>query len=327
MKTDILNTALDQLIKHTTFEIKFNDNFNNLEINLNNQIHKWVIEFKNELTTNYLLRIQDFALTNNISNILIITNYANSKVREMAQKMGLNYLDATGNAFLKSDKIFIKIDGKQKYTEPDRLKNRAFTNTGLKILFYFLNNPDNVNKTIREIATETNTSLDTVHKTINALVQMKFLLKINNNYQLINTKDLLDRWIRDYDLKLKPKLFIGNFRFVRKEDQINWKTLQLNKEDTLWGGEAAAALITNYLQPGIFTLYTTANKNELAINYKLVPDSKGNIKVYSKFWKFNNQSNNTVPALLAYADLIITGDDRCIETAKLINSEFFANKY
>jgi len=128
----------------------------------------------------------------------------------------------------------------------------------------------------------------------------------------------------EYNQKLKPTLHLGNFRFLNKEDYRYWKKINLKANDTLWGGEPAADLLTNYLKPGEFTIYTNEKKHELMKNYKLVPDNNGDIKVYKKFWEYD-LNKRYVPELLVYADLINTGNERNIETAKIIYEKFGIN--
>ncbi|MEO8414323.1 MAG: type IV toxin-antitoxin system AbiEi family antitoxin [Ginsengibacter sp.] len=95
-----------------------------------------------------------------------------------------------------------------------------------------------------------------------------------------------------------------------------------NKNLDLW------IFLTNYLRPGELTLYITENRNELIKKYRLVPDIKGNIKIYKVFWHQKEETAiNTVHPLLVYADLINTGDRRCIETAQKIYDELLANKF
>jgi len=336
MKMETINRAIDLLENQTGLNVRFNENCRGaneldgcFEIAIGKQTYKWMVELKNEITTNYLIRIKDLAYKDTThKHFLVITGYAYPKIREQLQTFGINYLDAAGNAFLKQKEFFVKIDGNQKQIEPEKLKNRAFTNVGLKVLFYFLFEPDNINKTIREIAADTDTALDTVHKTINALIQMKYVLKVNEKaYRLINRQELLDHWIQDYDLKLKTKLYIGTFRFASRVDELKWKNIEFENGETVWGGEAAGAILTKYLHPEILTLYTNCTKNELALKYKLLPDTKGNVKVYTKFWKVEYKEKNIVPAILAYTDLIATHDNRCIETAKIIYNELLADKY
>ena len=56
-----------------------------------------------------------------------------------------------------------------------------------------------------------------------------------------------------------------------------------------------------------------------------MPDEKGNVKAYQKFWQYDKVAFNTVPPLLVYADLINTNDRRCRETAQKIYDEFLQN--
>ena len=46
------------------------------------------------------------------------------------------------------------------------------------------------------------------------------------------------------------------------------------------------------------------------------PDSNGNVEILSKFWHFEHDPPELAPLLLIYADLLATGDARCIEAAE-----------
>ena len=113
--------------------------------------------------------------------------------------------------------------------------------------------------------------------------------------------------------------------FLKNEDEHNWQKINLKPNHTFWGGEPAGGIITKYLNPEIFTLYTDETRNNLIKNYRLVPEPKGNIKVYKKFWA-KNVTGNTVPPILAYVDLMNTGDQRNIETASKIYNNVLQNK-
>jgi hypothetical protein len=58
----------------------------------------------------------------------------------------------------------------------------------------------------------------------------------------------------------------------------------------------------------------------------MVPDDKGNVKVFKKFWHYDEVADNVVPPLLAYTDLMNTADRRCIETAEKIYNEFLQDR-
>jgi hypothetical protein len=54
----------------------------------------------------------------------------------------------------------------------------------------------------------------------------------------------------------------------------------------------------------------------------LLPDANGSITVYKPFWKQEENISNTVPPLLMYAQLMYDGNDRNLETAKMIFDEY-----
>ena len=112
----------------------------------------------------------------------------------------------------------------------------------------------------------------------------------------------------------KPHHF-GTFRFLKEEDFTNWKKLLIRNGKTWWGGKPAGDLFTNFLRPAELTLYTTDTRNELIKNYRLIPDEKGNVNAYKKFWQHDGVNDKVVPPLLVYADLVNTNDRRCMETA------------
>jgi hypothetical protein len=142
---------------------------------------------------------------------------------------------------------------------------------------------------------------------------------------LTNKKELLQKWVTAYDEKLKPSLYIGNFRFLNPKDFNNWKALAIDTTKTIWGGEAAGNIYTGYLIPEVLTLYTIEKKLEIVKNYRLLPDVQGNIKVFQKFWHTDEATQKVVPQIIAYADLMATNDRRSIETAQKIYEQHITN--
>ncbi len=255
---------------------------------------------------------------------IIIAENIFPKIKERLRNLDIGYLDATGNLFYKDENNYLFVEVQQKLEKVTET-NRAFTKAGLKVVYTLLIKPELINTTYRKIATKADVGLDTINKVFNGLKGMEYIIEIDkNNRKLVKYKELLERWIVEYNQKLKPTLHLGNFRFLNEKDYINWKKIKLKSKDTLWGGEPAADLITNYLKPGEFIIYTNEKKHELMKNYKLVPDENGYITVYRKFWKFTTH-NNYVPELLVYTDLLNTGNDRNLETAKMIYEKFRYN--
>lgn len=70
-----------------------------------------------------------------------------------------------------------------------------------------------------------------------------------------------------------------------------------------------------YIAPELFTLYTEATQRDLLTTKKLIPAPDGDIWVYQKFWNAQDESHKA-PLLIIYADLMGSGDSRCLEAAQ-----------
>ena len=92
-------------------------------------------------------------------------------------------------------------------------------------------------------------------------------------------------------------------------------------EASFWGGEPGADLLTNYLQPAVFQLYSTETKMDLMKNYRFIPDPKGNIYVHVPFGENLVTVKRTNP-LLVYGDLVNSASYRNLEVAERINDAY-----
>jgi hypothetical protein len=261
-------------------------------------------------------------------DMLIIANEIQPQIKKNLKEHGINYIDGAGNAFIHHQKFLVFLEGKKEKDTFKSFKTKPFSKAGLKVIFQLLIYPDLVNNTIRQIADQADVSLDSVHKTLNGLKQLGYILPVDKDtVTWKNKKELLEKWMTEYDARLKPSIYIGSFRFLNEEAFLNWRDLPLKKGLSLWGGEAAGDLYTNYLKPAMLTIYTTESKGELMKNYRLMPDPKGYVVAYSRFWVDNKGQDNRVPPLLAYADLINSGDSRNIETAEKIYEQYLQGKF
>jgi len=263
---------------------------------------------------------------------LLVTDYVNPKMAERLKEMNVAFIDLAGNAYINNAPIYIYIRGNKPIEKPGGIlvpkPTRAFQATGLKVVFGFLTNPDLIYAPYRTIAEFTDVALGTVGWVINDLQTHGFLLDEGKKGRLIRKRELLDMWVEAYPEKLKPKLFLGRYR-VRDKDW--WRNADVEKHHAMWGGEVAAAIITNYLKPYITTIYALEIPALLLFENQLKKDMEGNVELLKKFWKpgLNTEGQHgkkkhidCVPYLLVYADLIATADQRNIETAKILYDEY-----
>jgi hypothetical protein len=333
MKNEFIYKAIEKLKENTVFIVdfefqeKFNGNITNETLTLcfNKRKTHWVIERKKEIREHQLMRIFNLKVMH--KNLLVIAEYIPPKIRKLLLDKDIAYIDLVCNTYLKYGELFIFIEGNKRMQPMKGNKNRAFTKTGLKIIFAMLIHPKLINNTYRDIANTTGIALDTIHKTIHGLKQLGYIIHIDKKRgKIIRINELLNKWITEYDTNLKPKLNIGKFKFLKPEDYNYWQNIQLTNT-TRWGGEPAAYLLTKYLNPEIFTLYTAEKTMDLIKTYRIVPDEEGNIEIYQKFWQDNKGNDQIVPAELVYADLINTSDPRNLETAKMVYDEWLKDKY
>lgn len=284
------------------------------------------IEVKTEVRPHHL----DAIIRQNQENgpLIVMAEYILPKVKTELQQQDIPYIETTGNAFLRKPHYFILIDTKKEVT-PTKEVNRAFTKTGLKVIFLFLQDEALVRQPYRAIAAKADVGLGNVNHIMNGLKAQKLLvLKGQNEYFIANKKAVLDKWLEAYEQRLKPTLHLGNYRFANREDFFRWNELILDPDKTVWGGEPAGDIYTDYLKPETLTLYTNEAKADLMKRYRLVPDPQGNVKVYEKFWQTNpNHQQPVVPPLLAYTDLMNTGNQRCIDTATKIYEQHLQSKF
>lgn len=278
---------------------------------------------KNEVRNHHLEYIR--VLAHQYFPLILVANTISPSVKEQLRHNKIAYLETSGNIYVEQDGIFLWIEGNKPVVKHKTHTNRAFTRTGLKVVFQFLWNEATLNLPYREIASLCRISLGNVGNIIDGLKKAGFIVEYSNNrYQLINKAELFEHWVTGYAERLQPTLEIGTFRFGHRDNE-QWKNISLHTTITLWGGEPAGALLTGYLKPSIFTLYTQESRAELIKNYRLLPDPQGNIRAYTMFWH-HEPNGNTVPPLLTYTDLINSNDPRCIDTAERIYHEYLENK-
>ncbi|MFD0990468.1 type IV toxin-antitoxin system AbiEi family antitoxin [Mariniflexile jejuense] len=261
--------------------------------------------------------------------LLVASKYITPKSKNILKEKNINYIDSFGNAYINLEHLKIYVEqgnAKPYYSDYSHL----LTQTSGQIIFQLLRNPEQINETQRYLSLASKASLGSVSKCITALIDEGFVVKWNNDkkYQLVRRGELLDKWIAIFNEKILPGNKIGKYTFS-KQLNGNWDE-QFLDTDALWAGEPAAALITNYLNPEVFTLFTNKKKSEILTQLKLVPDINGEITLYTPFWidshpidrVINLNNKNVVHPLIIYAQLIYSNNSRNIEAAQLIYNEY-----
>lgn len=182
----------------------------------------------------------------------------------------------------------------------------------MKLLFYILENRENVNKPLRVISKDTGMSLGSVQAKFHELAEAGYIVDTSKGKAVRKRQQLIERLARGYADGLKQKYLINRFRFLAASVRENWKNIKL-PQGINWGGEPAACLLTDYIRPERWDIYVPEKADNLISTGRMIPDKNGEIYVYRKFWL-----SEGIPPLVVYSDLIAMNEDRCKEAADKI---------
>lgn len=256
---------------------------------------------------------------------MLVTDYVTPALADELKARHIAFLDTAGNAYFEQGPLLVWVKGQRLAAKPATVTaGRAFQPTGLQVLFTLLCNPQAVNRPYRELADMAGVAHGTVGWVIPDLQQQGFVHDLNGKRgtrRLFQHERLVNQWTDAYARVLRPRTLLGRY-YVQTLD--GWEDWPLAEHGASWGGEPAGALLTDYLRPGELTIYAEKMPSLLAARMKFLKESAPGhtavVEVRKRFWDFPGEAThpNLVPPLLVYADLLATGDARCIETAKMI---------
>jgi len=263
---------------------------------------------------------------------LLVADHLTPPIAEKLRALQQQFADAAGNAYLEGHGLFVYVIGRKRAgPQPAPRANTAYTVGGLKVLFALICDPALADAPHRAIAAAAGVALGTVPAVLADLRQTGHLLAAGKRRRLVATRRLLDEWALAYARRLRPKTLLA--KYVPK-DFDTWHDWQLDAAQARWGGEPAANLLVRYLKPGVLTIYADKLPPRLMIEHRLVFAGRGAdercLELRKPFWGkalLLGERPDIVPAALVYADLLATGDDRCIETAQMIYDRYLARLF
>lgn len=245
--------------------------------------------------------------------LMVAASHFSPEVFESLPQEGISVVESSGNCKIATNPLFINIIG-QKSVQIKEGKGKAFNEAGLKVIFYFLLNDANINKPYRQISEETGLSLGTIKNVVEELINGQYVIITSKGRFLKNKKELLDIWQTHYNQALKPKLIVKEMEFVDAKCRRDWEKIAL-PDGACWGGEGGAFMTDHYLIPELFDIYTKVPTVKLMMTKKMRFEENGSIRIYQKFWK-GYENEKVAPKIMIYADLMGSGNSRCIEAAQ-----------
>ena len=327
---EILNRALNALEQGggVRLEVEENQTYNDVgydaQLRLGQhrlwaEVKKWVAQTNFGALVHQLEQLPE--------KTLLVADYVNPNMADRLRERKFQFIDTAGNAYLDLPHTYVFIKGNRL---PDRRveqkvpTQRAFTATGLKVVYAFLRNPALAAAPYRDIAQQAGVAVGTVGWVINDLKAAGFLIDRGRGHgrRLKHYRPLLDQWTNHYPAKLRAKQYIGTFI---ADKPAWWKDLNIQQYGAYWGGEIAAEKYTRFLTPQVAIVYlergTQAALMKAGRLRKTRPaeaDTPGVVTLYAVFWPAGGEYTGYVDPVLAYADLIATGDPRNLEAADIL---------
>jgi len=267
---------------------------------------------------------------------LLISEHVTAGAAKLLREENISYLDASGNCFLQSGSLLLLVQG-QKRKRPLRSdqSTRAFNTAGLKLIFALLVRKDAVNWTYRDLADLVEVSRGTVGYVMEDLTRLGYVEERAEQRHLRNREDLMDRWATGYTETLRSELSRGRFKFLPNRKATSWQNHLSNFRTTKWGGEPGADLLTGNFRPEMLTLYTREETSTVCRELEAAPDPKGSIEILDMFWdpkeleeqnELVGTTEQHVPPLLIYADLVASADPRARRIAKKIWDQYLVEQ-
>ena len=319
---DFIYEAVARLENLVNISIEIETSRSNYDAILNIRNLQFIVEAKSAMRASnqgLILSQLEEIKSNTNKPIILVADYISKDAANQLRERGFNYLETAGNTFINNDNLLIYIEGQKRKATSLNNQSRAFQEAGIKIIFHLLSKPNNLQDSYRTIAQEVGVSLGSVSNVMTELEDLNYLIKTSDKRVFKNKEELLERWLVEYNTVLKPRIIRSRMKFINSKEAQNWREMLIRNEPSMiWGGEPAGAILTNNLRPEEFTIYSNMELPEIAGALNLVPDKTGNVEVRQKFWRDEDVSQKTAPALLVYSDLINSGISRNLETANQI---------
>lgn len=322
MEKDIIYTALENLEKNANLVIKFdhkkNDNYDGVAVIESLNTTNFNVEVKRNLTFSKLPSIKNYF---SLNNVIIVSDYIPKTMKEFLRKEKLSYIDIAGNAYIENENIFILIEKNKNIRNAFQTNNRAFSKSGLKVIFQLIINEDLINKSYRQIGKQSKVSIDTVGKVFKALLQQKYIIQLEEkNYKIAQKEKLISEWVTLFNKTLRPKLKQRRYKIKQNFEKISATC----PADSL-GGELGGELLSEYLIAESAIIYTESAFVDVMKKIELLPSEDGNVTLVEKFWHTAGADSALVHPLLIYADLLNDPKPRNIETADKIYEKYVKN--
>lgn len=246
--------------------------------------------------------------------ILVVGPRIAERSAEVLRRIGVNYLDGGGNAFISYDGVLLDVRGRKPAKTPVGYRSarnsvNLMSPRRAQVIFAILSWEHLLDKSVRALAASSKVSVGQAQDTLELLTQLGYLSE-DRQMRKSSRETLLEQWVRAYPTGLGAK----QRRLTLQGDAA----LPLESETPLFvSGESAAPTI---LRAETLSIYSAIQPDDLIRARRWRKDEeRPNIFLNETFWKAptstSDQGTNSAPPLLVYADLLAAQESRQREAA------------
>ncbi|SAK67448.1 hypothetical protein AWB75_03225 [Caballeronia catudaia] len=258
---------------------------------------------------------------------LLVTTHLSPDMIRACRELGVDALDLAGNASLVEDDSVVIVSGRPRVAQSKARRSGTWTRSTLRVTLALLITPALLARGYRDIAQHAGVSHGTVQNAVRALIDHRdvFERPDGRGLQFADRERLIDEWVTLYPRQLRESLLIGRYR---AETNDWWRDVPALPGQCQFGGEPAAAILTEYLKPATVTAYCAdAVPREWIMQARLRPEPAGNVEFLRApvaLAPVDGLPPNVVAPLIVYADLVASGDPRNLETARMLRERYLA---
>ncbi|WP_328809293.1 type IV toxin-antitoxin system AbiEi family antitoxin [Paraburkholderia kirstenboschensis] len=259
--------------------------------------------------------------------LMLITYHVSPRLAENLIANRIPFLDTAGNVYLDEPEATVMITGREKPTlRWTDTASRSTTPKGLRVSFALATQPGLVEQPYRTIAEQSGVALNTVNLAVDDLIARRLVVKKNGRRMIAHQRHFIKDWVDHYATGLRTKL--GARRYASGVGIDWWQGAPLADFKARLGGECAAEVLTHANKPVLVTVYAHGGATSpLMKAARLRPDPHGEVEILESFWPERaeqrwNVAPGVVHPVLAFADLITSGDSRNAAVAQTLYERF-----
>lgn len=294
--------------------------------------YQFLVEEKRSFLTRSALN-ELLAWVKQVSNgrrrkIILLGVHIPRPIAERLIEANVNFADEVGNAHL-------VLGNRYHWTSigtplPERPANRRpISAAQLQLLFQFATNPESVNWPVRKLEAAAGISKSQAAQVRQQFLAEGLLKHKGKQYQLAPKESLPERLSAGYAQVLRPKLFLGRFRFPEKTVELFLQRLKSSPPpDVRYAitGGFAATLLERFYHGSDVTMFIESAEPRILRELRLLPDREGPVTLLRAFGEVafgaQHDGHTIASPWLVYAELLASDDPRAHEAARELRKSF-----